>query len=635
MKKTLATLLLAFGVFSTLFIVADADTLSPPVNQQISNENDFSFLKYRGDYQVHEDASSESTESVEILLKTKTAVDKFSQIRLSYSEKMESLEVLAAYTLTPEGKRLDVPADRIYNQESYASVSAPLYADRKEKIIIFPALAPGARLNYQIRREQKTPYFPGYFSLWQTFSLFDQYEEAEITLSAPISLPLYVHTTGVRGDNSPNVKDGRVQWRWQYRNNNPLKTQNWATDDWTFSPNIMVSSWRFWSQMAEAYQQKSALAAKVTPPVKKLADSITEGIKDRRGQAAALYQWVSQNIRYVAVYLGNGSYEPDIAADILARRYGDCKDHVVLLEALLQAKGIESSPVLIGAGLGPVMPKIPLLSRFNHAINYLPEFDLYLDSTSAWARFGQLPEQDMGIPVLHTRKGLLASTPGNDFSSNRSVMNVELLFDAQGNLSGKTLRQLNESEEIRNRAYFVQFNQQNIAGEEQSILAEAQLQGSGKIELHSDPADLNQPFDYLFSYRSPDYIDFSNPGGMILPLPPAGESIRNIYLNASAPDNATPFICVEQSYEETYHLQFPPEVPIITFPANQNFSNAAGEYKVNWQREGQVVTVSHRLQMNAIRGKDKLCQAEDYRQYRQLFQQVRRGFRGQVLYGKL
>ncbi|MOA22959.1 hypothetical protein D3C78_1435570 [compost metagenome] len=47
------------------------------------------------------------------------------------------------------------------------------------------------------------------------------------------------------------------------------------------------------------------------------------------------------------------------------------------------------------------------------------------------------------------------------------------------------------------------------------------------------------------------------------------------------------------------------------------------------------MVVNHRLQMNAVRGKDALCQPQDYPAFRELFQQVRRGFRGQVVYGEL
>jgi transglutaminase-like putative cysteine protease len=52
----------------------------------------------------------------------------------------------------------------------------------------------------------------------------------------------------------------------------------------------------------------------------------------------------------VAVWLGNGGYVPHDAATILENGYGDCKDHVALLGALLKAKGIASEPVLINSG---------------------------------------------------------------------------------------------------------------------------------------------------------------------------------------------------------------------------------------------------------------------------------------------
>ncbi|MBD4034670.1 DUF3857 domain-containing protein [Xanthomonas citri pv. citri] len=71
-------------------------------------DTNYSFVRYRADYEVRADASSVETDEYEILLKTKSAVEQFSQVRLSYSEKMETLEVLQAYTVTAEGLRLTV-----------------------------------------------------------------------------------------------------------------------------------------------------------------------------------------------------------------------------------------------------------------------------------------------------------------------------------------------------------------------------------------------------------------------------------------------------------------------------------------------------------------------------------------------
>ena len=85
-------------------------------------------------------------------LKTKASVEQFSQVRLSYSEKMETLEVLGAYTITADGQRRDVPADRITPRRATPAPGGD--ADRKVRVIVFPNLAPGTRLYYQVRRTQ-------------------------------------------------------------------------------------------------------------------------------------------------------------------------------------------------------------------------------------------------------------------------------------------------------------------------------------------------------------------------------------------------------------------------------------------------------------------------------------------------
>ncbi|MET0222383.1 MAG: DUF3857 domain-containing protein, partial [Tardiphaga sp.] len=74
----------------------------------------FSFVRYRADYEVKPDFTSSEVDEYEVLVKTQAGVENWSQVRLSYSEKMETLSVEEAYTLTSDGTRHDVPADKIY-----------------------------------------------------------------------------------------------------------------------------------------------------------------------------------------------------------------------------------------------------------------------------------------------------------------------------------------------------------------------------------------------------------------------------------------------------------------------------------------------------------------------------------------
>ncbi len=105
---------------------------------------------------------------------------------------------------------------------------------------------------------------------------------------------------------------------------------------------------------------------------------------------------MSKHIRYVSIWLGNGGYVPHEATKILEMRYGDCKDHAVVFEALLKAKGIASAPVLINSGNRYRLPEAATPAAFNHVFTYLPELDLYADSTIGVAPLGTLAADEYG-----------------------------------------------------------------------------------------------------------------------------------------------------------------------------------------------------------------------------------------------
>jgi len=187
-------------------------------------------------------------------------------------------------------------------------------------------------------------------------------------------------------------KNGWTTYDWHYRS--PHKEASDETREIAIlddSPRLIVSTFANWAEFAAQYQTRSADKAVVTPAIRKLADQITHGVTDRREQARLLYNWVNQHIRYVAVYFGAGPVVPHAAASVLEHRYGDCKDHVVLLQALLHAKGIAASPAMINAGVSYRLPQVALSNTvFNHVITYLPEFDLFVDATEKYTAFGEL-----------------------------------------------------------------------------------------------------------------------------------------------------------------------------------------------------------------------------------------------------
>jgi transglutaminase-like putative cysteine protease len=141
-----------------------------------------------------------------------------------------------------------------------------------------------------------------------------------------------------------------------------------------------------------------------TPAIADMAKRITAEKTSDFERAQAIYNWVNQNLRYVAIYLGDGGLVPHDADSIFRNRYGDCKDHVVLLESMLRSVGIESEPVLVNSGSRYNLPPVALTYPFNHVISFIPSLNLYVDPTAQFAPFGVLPFEVADKPALCMRR---------------------------------------------------------------------------------------------------------------------------------------------------------------------------------------------------------------------------------------
>ena len=103
-------------------------------------------------------------------------------------------------------------------------------------------------------------------------------------------------------------------------------------------------------------------------------------------------------VRYTGIEFGNGAIVPRTPREILARRFGDCKDQAALLVAMLRAAGLQADVALLSAGTGiDVVPELPGLGGFNHAIVRLAgDPPLWIDPTIHCLPAGRLPRADQG-----------------------------------------------------------------------------------------------------------------------------------------------------------------------------------------------------------------------------------------------
>jgi len=138
--------------------------------------------------------------------------------------------------------------------------------------------------------------------------------------------------------------------------------------------------------------------------------------RDDQAKAKAIYQFVQDGFRYIDVGLGEGDYEPNDANTVLRRRYGDIKDFIVILTALLRAANIEAYPALLRTrNFGPIVEQVITLRQFDHMIvaAIINGDTLYMDPTYSTCPFKLLPPyaQDSYALILKKDNVSFQKTP--------------------------------------------------------------------------------------------------------------------------------------------------------------------------------------------------------------------------------
>lgn len=140
-----------------------------------------------------------------------------------------------------------------------------------------------------------------------------------------------------------------------------------------------------------------------TETVQQKAKELTMQYASDRDKLTALYQWVQQNIRYIAFEAGIYAFRPEQPANVLQNKYGDCKGKSFLLKEMAQSIGLDVRLVWLHTARGiPSIHTLPSLASINHVICafYDGKEYLYMDPTTGYLPLGVLPDYIQGKDVL-------------------------------------------------------------------------------------------------------------------------------------------------------------------------------------------------------------------------------------------
>ncbi len=269
-----------------------------------------------------------------------------------------------------------------------------LISDVRAKLLRIPAPDPGNIIGYEYEQESR-PYILQ--EIWD-FQGSHPVGQARFTLQMPAGWEYKAVWL-----NHPDVAPtgAASQWQWQVNDVPAIKEVDSMPPMRGIAGQLMVfffppggvqnKSYSTWRDLGGWYAGLTRGRREPTPDIKSKVADLTKLSTSSLEKMRVLARFAQRDIRYVAIELGIGGYQPHAAADVFTHHYGDCKDKATLLSTMLREIGIDSYYVLINTQRGIVGPAIPPSIDFNHAILgiHLPD-GLADDSLIAWRQVDKL-----------------------------------------------------------------------------------------------------------------------------------------------------------------------------------------------------------------------------------------------------
>ncbi|MFT7624953.1 MAG: tetratricopeptide (TPR) repeat protein, partial [Myxococcota bacterium] len=319
-----------------------------------------------------------------------------------YDPSRQSVVVLNARRLRPGAPDVDAEqTDSALGEAWYG-----LYYEQRATTVSFADLEPGdvVVVEHRLADFGRSLYGRTFGDL---FALQDREPRHRVRVAwiAPEDLNLGVRllggTDGTQAPPTKSVANGSRTVAWDLRDVPALEPEAGMPGYTQVGLYVHASTFDSWDAVAQWYRELVATQLEPSAAVTREAQTLTAGLTDPADKVAVLHQFVAQRIRYVGLEFGEHGYKPYSVAEILERRFGDCKDKASLLSTMLSVVGIKSELVLVRTRpQGRISEEATSPAVFDHAILYVPSLDTFLDATAGYNGMAELPIDDQGASAL-------------------------------------------------------------------------------------------------------------------------------------------------------------------------------------------------------------------------------------------
>jgi len=407
-----------------------------------------------------------------------------------------------------------------------------LVTDLKMRILPIPAGDPGNVVGYEIQYDARPYVLEDY---WQ-FQREIPVREARYTLQMPSGWEY--KTAWLNHSKVEPSAAGGNQWQWVVTDLAAVREERAMPPYGGLAGRMVVSflgsgatqrrGFLTWEDMGKWQAGLANGRRDATPEISQKVSALTTGGPTAQQKMQSIAEFMQKDIRYVAIELGIGGFQPHAASDVFTHRYGDCKDKATLMSTMLKQAGIDSYYVIINSRRGAVGPDTPpMVFLFNHAILAIklpdqvqgPRYQavlnhpklgrlLIFDPTNEKTPLGQLSGELQGnYALLVTPEGgELVETPQLPTRSNGTARTAKLMLEAHGTLHGDV-----EEARYGDFAVYERYMQLGMKSSKDRVkrIEQEVAHSIGMFDITAATMlnlEINdQPFGYNYTFAAPEY----------------------------------------------------------------------------------------------------------------------------------
>jgi hypothetical protein len=375
-----------------------------------------------------------------------------------------------------------------------------------------------------------------------------------------------------------------------------------------------------WESLGSWYGNLTNDRTDASEPIKQEVNTLAAGKIALLPKMQAVASFVQHDIRYVAIELGIGGFQPHAAPDVFSHRYGDCKDKATLMRTMLRQFGVDSYYVLINTERGSVTRETPAHDEFNHVIIAIKLPDdvtdpsliaviqdpklgriLFFDPTNDLTPFGQIGgylQANYGLLVTPTG-GELIALPQQPAAMNSIERVGTLTLDASGTLKGnvKEMRLGDRARSERSQLRTVTKSMDRIKPIESLLagsLSSFQLVQASLINYEYP----DRPFGFNYSFQSDNYAKLA--GNLLLVRPRVLGTKSSGILETKEPRKFPLEFEGPSQDTDSFDITLPPGYEVDELPPPTDVEYSFGSYHSKTETRGSVLHYTRSLEIKQL-----------------------------------